>query len=206
MIHRLVCAISVATVLVACGPGVEKVDPPEPPPPPVVVTALPEPTGACAAKTTYAWTPAGGGNYEAAGAAAGDTCDAGLAVITVRNRDTGKVLLSEDVEVSVMTNTVFAGVKSPASLKRGLDEWIAQRGSEETTADLPEWKPDQEQPSAGEFPFYPEEGMTREQYAAVRAAKQPTFCYVQGGESLACWALDRRTDTMTRVGVQLFPG
>jgi hypothetical protein len=172
----------------------------------VEIAALLDPTGACVAKTSYAWSPAGGGKYEITAAAGGSACDTGAAVVTVRNAETGKVLVSRSVDVEVMTNTVFAGVRTPEGLKKGLEEWIRDGASAETTADFPEWKEGQEQPTAGEFPFYPADGMTREAYGAIRAAARPSYCFVQGGESLACYALDRASDSMTLVGSQTFPG
>lgn len=206
---RLACVVAMAGLLAGCGPSTEIVKPKEEAaaavPAAAEIVAIPDPQGACAARTTYSWKPPGGGAYDVTGAAGGADCKSGAAVITVRNPETGKILLSESVDVSVMTNTVFADSKSPASLKRGLDEWIAQ-GADETTATMPEWKAGDEQPTQGEFPFYPEEGTTRAAYAALRTANLPTFCYVQGGESLACYALDRSSDTLKKVGLQTFPG
>lgn len=206
---RLACVMAIAGVLAACGPSTEIVKPKDETaaaaPAAAEITALPTPEGACAAQASYSWKPVGGGAYEVTGAAGGATCQSGAAVITVRNAETGKILLSESIDISVMTNTVFADSKSPVSLKRGLSEWIAQ-GADETTATLPDWKAGDEMPTQGEFPFYPEEGTTRAAYASLRAANLPTFCYVQGGESLACYALDRSTDTLKKVGLQTFPG
>jgi hypothetical protein len=207
---RRVAAAFAALALAACGPPVEKLEKAPPPAadiaPATEVVALPDPTGACAAKASYVWSPAGGGAYEITGAAAGPTCDSGSAVITIRNRASGKVLVSESVDVAVMTNTIFADAKSPGRLKTALGEWIGHQAGEETTGDLPAWAADADAPQAGEFPFYPEAGMTRAAYEALRAAKRPTYCYVQGGESLACWALDREKDAMTKAGLQTFPG
>lgn len=206
---RLACVMAVAGFLAACGPSTEIVKPKDDSVAPLSVApeiaAIPNPEGVCAAQTTYNWKPAGGGAYEVTGAAGGADCKSGAAVITVRNPETGKILLSESVDVSVMTNTVFADSKSPTSLKGGLNEWIRQ-GADETTATLPEWPATADQPTQGEFPFYPEEGTTRAAYASLKAANLPTFCYVQGGESLACYALDRSSDTLKKVGLQTFPG
>lgn len=206
---RLACVMAMAGLLAACGPSTEIVKPKDETaataPAAAEIAALPDPQGACAAQTTYSWKPPGGAAYEVTGAAGGPTCQSGTAVITIRNPESGKVLLSESVDVDVMTNTVFADSKSPTSLKRGLDDWIRQT-ADDTTATLPEWAAGAEMPMQGEFAFYPEEGTTRAAYASLKTASLPIFCFVQGGESLACFALDRSSDTLKKIGLQTFPG
>jgi hypothetical protein len=205
---RLVPAIMLAGALVACSPKTETQEPAAEPAPPAVaeIAALPDPAGACAAKATYEWSAAGG-RYAVTGAAAGATCNTGEAVVTVRDAATGKVLLSSGgFDVGVMSNTVFAEAKTPETLKDALSDWITQRDVTETSATLPEWKAGDDQPIRGEFPFYPEEGVTREAWAALRAANQPMFCHVQGMESAACYLLDPAAQTLTKIGVQSFPG
>lgn len=41
-------------------------------------------------------------------------------------------------------------------------------------------------------------------YEGYRAKARPVFCYVQGGESMACLLWD--ADRLVRLGVQTFPG
>ncbi|MBL8557278.1 MAG: hypothetical protein JNM47_01040 [Hyphomonadaceae bacterium] len=195
--------------LLACGPKTapepEETAQTETTAPASDVVALPDPKGACAATATHVWRPIGAGaSYTITGAAAGATCNTGEAVITVRNA-AGKVLLSQGgYDVGVMANTVFAMAVSPESLKASLADWVSSAHAEDATGQLPEWKAGEDQPVSGEFPFYPEEGMTQARYAAIRAANTPMYCFVQGGESMACYAVDG--DTLTKVGLQSFPG
>ena len=143
------------------------------------------------------------------GAAGGSTCNTGRATLTIRDATTGKILLvSDDNDVAVMSNTVFADALTPGALQTALVAWI-DPGADPmlgTASDLPEWKDGQEQPSSGEFPFYPREGMTRGEYADLRLDNKPLYCHVQGGESMACYVLDAAAGTMTEVGLQTFPG
>ncbi|MDZ4775643.1 MAG: hypothetical protein SGJ23_02540 [Alphaproteobacteria bacterium] len=203
-------ASALALALAACGPKAET-KPEEAPAASTApasssgVAALADPKGACAATATHTWTPKGAtSGYTITGAAAGPTCNTGEAVITVRDA-AGRVLLSNGgYDVGVMSNTVFSTAVSPESLKAAVADWVSSVHEEDATGQLPEWKAGAAQPTAGEFPFYPEEGMTQAQYAAIRAANKPMFCHVQGGESLACYAVDG--DTLTKVGLQSFPG
>lgn len=209
--RRLMIAALLTLSLAACGPKseTEKADAPSAPAradaPASDVAALPDPTGACAATATHTWTPKGAAaGYTITGAAAGPTCNTGEAVITVRNA-AGKVLLSQGgFDVDVMSNTIFSLAVSPESLKSALTDWISSAHADDATGQLPEWKAGEVQPVSGEFPFYPEEGVTQAQYEAIRAANKPMFCHVQGGESMACYAVDG--DTLTKIGLQSFPG
>lgn len=198
---------AMALLLAACGPKPEaKVDEaPQAETPAAEVAALPAPTGACAATATHTWTPKGAtAGYVIDGAAAGATCNTGEAVITVRN-PAGKVIFSKGgYDVAVMSNTVFATAVSPESLKAGVADWVSSMHADDATGQLPEWKTADAQPTMGEFPFYPDETVDRAKYAAIRAANKPMLCYVQGGESLACYAVDG--DKLTLVGLQTFPG
>jgi hypothetical protein len=203
-------ALSLALSLAACGPTAAPKAEETPaasttPASTSGIAALPDPTGACAATATHTWTPKGAtAGYTITGAAAGPTCNTGEAVITVRNA-AGKVLLSQGgYDVGVMSNTVFSMAVSPESLKAAVADWVSSVHADDATGQLPEWRAGADQPISGEFPFYPEEGMTQAQYAAIRAANKPMFCHVQGGESMACYAVDG--DTLRKVGLQSFPG
>jgi hypothetical protein len=107
-----------------------------------------------------------------------------------------------------MRNTMFASANSSETMRAALADWInpANNTTMLTTEALPGWPPDSPQPSNGEFPFHPEANITREAYARLRAEKRPLLCYVQGSESMACLALDARGETLTKIGLQTFPG
>jgi hypothetical protein len=102
---------------------------------------------------------------------------------------------------------VLGAAQNATDMKAALGDWVDQRASTvKTTADLPEWAEGAETPMLGEFTFYPESGMDRETWNAVRAAKAPAFCYVQGMESMACVMLDKESGYVSKLGVQTFPG
>ncbi|MDX2235369.1 MAG: hypothetical protein NW200_12800 [Hyphomonadaceae bacterium] len=195
--------LAAAAVLTATACGA----PPSPPSP--AAPALESTAGAgagCAAEAAIDWAPRDAGPYQITARAAGETCGAGEASIAVKDA-TGKVLYSGAFDVAVMTNTIFADAKTPETTKAALLAWIdPQSSAMETTRALPDWPAGAEQPQSGEFPFYPAEGLTRDAYLRLRAQDKPLYCFVQGGESMKCIALDAAANAMTDVGVQSFPG
>ena len=202
---RMLLMVLLGGAIVACGPKAAPRSADAAP----AVAALSDPSGKCAAHASVEWEPTPGAQYLITGAAAGPTCNTGVAVLTIRDKASGKVLLSAgDNDVGAMANTVFAEATTPATLETALVGWI-DPGDDPmlaATGDLPAWKAGQDEPAAGEFPFHPRDGMSRADYAAMRARNQPLYCHVQGGESMACYALDRGAGTLTLVGLQQFPG
>lgn len=157
----------------------------------------------CAGTTATDWTAAGKG-WVIEASADGPTCDNAVATLIIRNPAGEPVYWTSQVASQTM---VLAGKTGPKELGAGLKEWTDPNSSTIQTADaLPEWKKGTESPGAGsEFPFYPDEGLTQEDYEAIRATKAPTFCFVQGMESLDCLVLGK-DGVLTSVGVQSFPG
>jgi len=197
---RMTCAAACLFVLAACGPQA-----PAPAPEAQEATAG-APAGACSAQASIDWAPLHDGDYRIEAKAAGPACDAGLATLTVTD-NAGRVLYSGDHQIEPMTNTIFAESKTPQKLQAALAEWIDPNGSNlHSTRALPDWPRGADAPAAGEFPFYPEEGTTRDAWLRLRAQDKPLYCFVQGGESLLCLVLDAQTGTLTPVGVQTFPG
>lgn len=155
----------------------------------------------CAARASVAWAA---GRARADAFSDGPSCALAVVTLVVRTADGTPVWTHTAPAAQVM---IFAGVTNAADMQSRLAEWIAQENSMmPTTAALPDWPQAQESPMSGEFPFYVEDGFTREDYLSVRAAGLPLFCYVQGMESLACVALDPATGEANKIGVQLFPG
>lgn len=156
----------------------------------------------CTASVDGAWPEAGKFTIEAF--ASGAKCESALAVLAIRD-ETGVASFYEVFPTeSVM---VLAGMTTPKDLEAALKTWADPKMSNITTSgDLPEWKAGAEAPAAGEFPFYPEEGIDQASYAKVRDAKVPTFCFVQGMESLACIVKDPESGGLYKIGVQTFPG
>jgi hypothetical protein len=188
--------------LAACGPKA-----PEAPPAPPAPVAAEGAAGACSATASMDWAPVAGASYRIEGSAAGPACNEGTATLTVKD-GAGKTLYTGQHEIAPMANTVFAEATTPEKLGAALTEWIDPAGSTQmrTTRALPDWPRGADGPVSGEFPFYPEEGMNRDAYLRLRAQDKPLYCFVQGGESMQCFALDVAAGTLTPVGLQTFPG
>lgn len=155
----------------------------------------------CTASADGAWA-AGKATIEAF--ASGAKCESALAVLAIRD-ETGAVAIAEVYSSDQVM--VLAGMTSAKDLEGALKGWIDPAASNMTTSgDLPEWKAGADAPAAGEFAFYPEEGVDQASYSKVRDAKSPMFCYVQGMESLACIVKDAETGGFFKIGVQSFPG
>lgn len=198
---RNLAAAACLAMLAACGPPQERT-------PQAADSAEAPLVGACTARTSLDWAPvAGGPSYRIAATAAGSACDAGIATLTVTD-GAGATLYTGQHQIEPMTSTVFAESKTPQKLEAALADWIDPQGATQmrTTAALPDWPAGAEGPDAGEFPFYPEEGMSRDLWLRLRAQDKPLYCFVQGGESMLCLALDAAANMLTPVGVQTFPG
>lgn len=91
-------------------------------------------------------------------------------------------------------------------MREALGLWVGDYASASTTGTLPDWNAGEDYPQPSEFPFYVDEGVTREGYLAVRAADRTMICYVQGRESLRCLSPSDNGLELETVGVQSFPG
>jgi hypothetical protein len=171
----------------------------------------------CDTAATLNWLSDKGGTYRAEAYANGARCEQSVVTITVRGPD-GKLMLSDArAAADVM---VFGGVTTKPAMTAALSAWVRQDHQFKTSANLPPWPQGAEAPQAGEFPFYPEADVDRDTYEKIRAVKAPVFCYVQGMESMACYALSRdetclagyngaqvcAVPEMRKIGLQLFPG
>ncbi|MEQ1618533.1 MAG: hypothetical protein ABL883_09350 [Terricaulis sp.] len=156
-----------------------------------------EGSSACVASASAEWS-----GLRVAAAAEGEDCASAHATLTIKDAD-GATLFSEThVSANVMS---LAQANDAAAMQAALADWInSSNNTMATSGALPDWPASAEAPESGEFPFYPEEGLSRDRYLAIRAADAPLFCFVQGGESQACLAL--QNGVLTKVGVQLFPG
>lgn len=156
-----------------------------------------EEASACTAAAQAVWN---GLSIEAA--SVGGDCEQANATLTIKDAG-GAVLYTETYPAAqVMT---LATARDPSGMEAALAEWIdSSNHTMATSGALPDWPAGENAPVSGEFPFYPEEGLARDRYMAVRAADVPLFCFVQGMESMACLAFEN--GTLTKIGVQLFPG
>ncbi len=156
----------------------------------------------CNASAATPWTAAG---MAVEAFASGATCDKTVAVFVIRDAEgTAQVWEAYPAE----QNAALTGRTTVAETEAALKEWIDQSSSMfKTTADLPEWKDGADLPMSGEFPFYVEEGLDRENYARIRKLAAPIFCTVSGMESVSCLYKDADSGGLIfKVGAQSFPG
>jgi len=184
---RIAATLTAAFVCLACTPPSTK------------TPALAEAGAGCAAQAARTWD-AGGKAYAVAIATSGATCAEATALLTVKAPD-GVVIHEETLPAAQTFGMRDAA--TPADMTTALQETLSSGDGMNTTAALPEWAEGVDAPG-DEFPFIPEPGVDRAAYSALRAAKAPMLCYIQGGESLGCWRLDGAV--MVKIGAQTFPG
>jgi hypothetical protein len=100
----------------------------------------------------------------------------------------------------------FYGVESLSDMQAALLDWVSGYTDVATSAKLPVWPEGAEGPEAGEFPFYAEEGVTREIYERARQEDRPMVCFIQGTESQLCLLKNPTSGALESIGVQTFPG
>lgn len=198
-----VAAAALIALSVGCGRK-EKPAEAEAPEAPPQATAAATPGGACGATSAREWA-AGGHVLVIEAVSSGEDCAGAGLQVSVTEKAGGKVLYREAYKAENLP-VMFGEATDAESMRAALAQWIGPDAARGSTGDLPAWGLGQEQPSSGEFPFYPEEGVTREHYGALRDAGMPLFCHVQGGESEVCLAFDAETDSMVKIGLQTFPG
>lgn len=151
----------------------------------------------CDARAVHAWN-----DLSVEAVSFGPDCARAVATLVIRDSSGEPQFVDTYLAAHVMT---LASAENQAAMQVALGEWLDSSNSTmATSAALPQWPANAEQPVSGEFPFYPAEGMDRAAYIAVRDANLPLYCYVQGMESLRCLALE--AGAITDVGAQLFPG
>jgi hypothetical protein len=177
---------------------------PQPPktPRPAEPTIVEKPlASACSARSATAWF-GGGANFTIEAMTDGPDCAQAVATLVIRNAK-GESLWIDTFNTS--QNMALAEAQTAVAMQTAVAAWIDQKDPQfKSTGNLPVWAPNQTQPALGEFPFYPEDAMTREDYNKLRTQKLPMFCYVQGIESEACLAL--HDGAFEKIGAQSFPG
>ena len=156
----------------------------------------------CGSVVAAGWTVAGG-TYRVAAVATGRTCASANVTLTIR-APTGAVLLTF-ASAAADLPLLFAEAASPALMTAALRQWVRQPAGR-TTRDLPPWEAGTEEPKAGDMLFHPEPLISRARYQELRKWAQPAFCFLQGAESEACYALDAKAETLTLIGTQTLPG
>lgn len=187
---RIILASALALIAAACGqPAVEG-------------SRADLQANGCAASASGNWRPLSGVDFTVEASTAGADCATATATLVVRDAQGNEVLHETGEAAHIMT---LAPAQDVAAMDTALAEWIAfDNHTMPTTAALPEWPAGASQPQNGEFPFYQEEGVTRRDYNLLRQRNVPLFCYIQGMESLGCFALEN--GRLTKVGAQSFPG
>jgi hypothetical protein len=145
----------------------------------------------------------GAANYTVEAAAYGPVCDTAAVTLVLRDSDGAAIYTFAGSADKLLG---FEAVTDQASLAVMLNDYAVEdsEGSMTSTNDLPEWKAGADYPIFGDFPFYIEGDLAREQYEALRSAAKPMYCHVQGRESLACLELD--SPFANKIGVQALPG
>lgn len=157
----------------------------------------------CDARATAQWATELEPNASIEAITTGPDCARSVATLIIRNGSGEPLYSSTHLPPHVMT---LAEATTPALMQTALQQWIdpASNTTMQTSSALPEWPANADGPQNGEFPFYVDEGYTRELYNEIRNANLPLYCFVQGMESLRCLAL--RNGALESVGVQSFPG
>lgn len=162
--------------------------------------ALAAEAGACSARHGETWA-AGKQSFKIETMTDGPTCELAIATLVIRAADGVPMWYEVFAAAQVMQ---LAGQPDAASMKKALAEWTLPNTAQSNSSTLAAWKKGAEGPDAGEFAFYVEEGVDRDTYEAIRKAKLPMYCFVQGMESLSCLVL--QDGALMKVGVQAFPG
>lgn len=130
-------------------------------------------------------------------------CGLGELVLTITNQNGGT-----EFSDTWSPNDLFGfyGIVTHSEMKFALSDWVDGYADQASSTKLPPWPQGAEGPEAGEFPFFVEEGVSRDLYEAVRAEDRPMVCFIQGGESLLCLVKHPETGDLEAIGVQTFPG
>lgn len=154
----------------------------------------------CDARGVGAWA-AGDAQFSVEATTVGPDCARAVATLVIRNASGEPIWADARVAADIMT---LAPAHDIAAMNAALGEWTTNSSTMQSTSALPNWPANAGGPQSGEFPFYPNDGYTRESYSAMRTANDPMFCYVQGMESLSC--LIYGDGGIEQIGLQVFPG
>ncbi|MEP3437973.1 MAG: hypothetical protein ABJN75_14510 [Hoeflea sp.] len=100
----------------------------------------------------------------------------------------------------------FDDILEPDAMRFAMEDWLGFYADNTRSGTLPEWPHGMDQPDAGEFPFYVEEGLSQRDYQELRASDYPMVCYIQGRESTLCLVQHPGVSALISVGAQSFPG
>ena len=158
----------------------------------------------CSAKAKQIWALSVTQKLSVEALSDGPSCSLAVVMLVIRNSK-GEPLWIESNKASGVFTFTQANPANTKAMTEALKEWIMKDDRLQQAGALPDWKPGADAPEASEFPFYTDEGITRDDYLNMRNAKLPMFCYVAGIESEACLVLNK-DGTIVKVGSQSFPG
>ena len=105
---------------------------------------------------------------------------------------------------------VLSEAHDAPAMQEALANWIApdDPAHPSTTGTLPDWPQGAENPSSGQFPFFPnrdpENEISRDAYLTLSTGNAPMLCYMQGMESMTCLAF--QDGAVINIGTQVVPG
>jgi hypothetical protein len=170
-----------------------------------LVVALPleasTPAPRCTAYASTLWASGPTPKLKLEAFSDGPTCAKAITVFAVRDAS-GKVLHSETYQSQFVAT--LGEARTLPQMRLALRDWIGIGANPGFHADLPNWLAGATAPQEREFPFTPDQSITRADYLAVKARRMPVLCYVQGMESLKC--LVYRNGGLEPFGIQSFPG
>jgi hypothetical protein len=130
-------------------------------------------------------------------------CDAAAIDLVVRN-GVDEVVWSASYASGDLLG--FDDIADVDTMQMALSDWLGDYVEISSSAGLPEWPEGADMPDAGEFPFYVEQGISRNDYEKLRTADYLMICYIQGRESSLCLIRQPGINALTSVGAQSFPG
>ena len=176
---------------------------------PMIMAALASPASlasaaGCSAKASQVWAASASQKLRIEASADGPNCTLAVVLLVIRNSKGEPLWIESSKAADVFTFTQ----SNPATIKamtEALKEWIRKDDRLLRSGTLPDWKGNSDAPEASEFPFYVDEGVTRDEYLNIRKPELPMYCHVAGIESEACVVL-KKDGTIEKVGSQSFSG
>ncbi|MHA7774837.1 hypothetical protein [Roseibium sp. M-1] len=164
----------------------------------LVALSLPAIAEDCTQSVEAVWLD----TYSVEASAQGD-CSAAEVSLAIFNQNGGV-----EYQASFDPNELFGfyDVATLTDMQAALLDWISGYADISSAAKLPAWAQGADGPDAGEFPFYVEEGVTRETYERARSEDRPMVCFIQGTESQLCLLKNPKSGALESIGVQTFPG
>jgi hypothetical protein len=162
------------------------------------------PAAGCNAKASQVWAASASRELRIEALADGPYCTVAVVLLVIRNSK-GEPLWIESSKADDIFTFTQSNPTTVKAMTEALKEWIRKDDRLLQSGTLPDWKEGSDAAGASEFPFYVDEGVTRDEYLNIRKAELPMYCHVAGMESEACVVL-KKDGTIAKVGSQSFPG